>query len=99
MEIHFFKLPGNRHRIEVTGRRGPDIILPARETGPSLPHDLVHAAVESALGLGHGFWAAVDAGATFPGFEPRSKARHERSGLKQLLRRGDAAFHAELQVS
>ncbi|MFJ3830063.1 hypothetical protein ACIPWI_19135 [Streptomyces sp. NPDC090046] len=49
------------------GRRGPDVRLAAQPTGPSMPHDLVHAAVESALGITDGFWGATAQG-------PRSKA-------------------------
>lgn len=40
-----------------------------RATGPSMPHDLVHAAVESALVITDGFWGAMARGATFDGFE------------------------------
>lgn len=99
MQIHFTKLPGNRHEITVVGRRGPDVKLPARETGPSIPHDLAHAAVEQALGLADGFWAAIDKGATFEGFQPLHRGRHKRSGLKPLRRYGDAALPAEFAVS
>lgn len=49
MEIVFMKLAGNRHEIVVWGCTGPDAKLPARETGPSIPHDLAHAVVEKAL--------------------------------------------------
>ena len=80
-------------------RRGPDVRLPARETGPTLPHDLVHAAVESALGLRDGFWSVMAAGGTFEGFEPATPGRHRRSGIKLLQRHGPAAQPAEIAVS
>lgn len=99
MEMIFRKLADNHHDIEVRGRRGPDIRLPARPTGPTMPHDLVHAAVEHALSIGDGFWGATAQGATFEGFEPVGATRHRRSGLKVLRRKGDAVMRAELSVN
>lgn len=99
MEILFTKLAGNRHEITVRGRRGPDVILGPRETGPSIPHDLAHAAVEQALGLDDGFWGAIYKGATFDGFKMAAKGRHRRSGLKALRRYADATVPAEMLVS
>ena len=98
--IVFSKLAGNKHSISVKERRrGPDVVLPSRETGPTIPHDLAHAAVEEALGLAEGFWGAIDGGATFPGFEPSAPGRHRRSGLKALRRKEDATVPAEMAVS
>lgn len=97
MEILFIKLAHNRHEIVVRGRRGPDICLPARETGPSLPHDLAHAAVERALGLDDGFWSAVERGATYAGFEPLAR-RYRRARLEALARY-EATAWAELAVA
>lgn len=100
MLIVFSKLPGNKHAILVKERRrGPDVVLPSRETGPTIPHDLAHAAVEKALGLSDGFWGAIDEGATFPGFELYPRGRHRRSGLRELRRKWDATAPAELAVS
>ncbi|WP_405792284.1 hypothetical protein OG753_38880 [Streptomyces sp. NBC_00029] len=99
MEMIFRKLPDDRHELEVRGRRGPDVRLAAQPTGPSMPHDLVHAAVESALGINDGFWGATAQGATFEGFEPVAPTRHRRSGLKVLRREGDAVMRAELAVN
>lgn len=100
MEIRFTRHAGDLHGIEIRGRRkGPDIRRRPRETGPTLPHDLVHAVVESALGLERGFWAAVDAGATFDDFEPIDPTRHRRSGLRELGRVGEAELEVEHMVS
>jgi hypothetical protein len=82
----------------VTDRKGPDVRLPARDTAQAIPHDLVHAAVETALGIADGFWGAVAEGATFEGFEPVQPSRHRRAGLKVLRRKGDAVMAAELKV-
>ncbi|MGW9071560.1 hypothetical protein ACWGQT_19230 [Streptomyces yangpuensis] len=99
MEIIFRKLPDNRHDLEVRDRRGPDVRLMSQATGPTMPHDLVHAAVESALSITDGFWGAKARGATFEGFEMAAPTRHRRSGMKILRRGGDAVLRAELSVN
>ena len=99
MEMVFRKLPGNQHEILVRARKGPDLRLPAHPDGPSMPHDLVHAVVETALGIEDGFWGATARGATFQGFELVTPGRHRRSGVKVLRRGGDAVMAAELSVN
>ncbi|MFF8837548.1 hypothetical protein [Streptomyces sp. NPDC015130] len=99
MEMDFRKLPDNQHEILVRARKGPDVRLPAQTVGPTLPHDLVHAVVETALGIEDGFWGAMARGATFEGFELVFPGRHRRSGLKVLRRGGDAVMAAELTVN
>lgn len=42
MALLFRELADDRHESEVRGRRGPDLRLPVRETGPTIPHDLAH---------------------------------------------------------
>ncbi|MDT3724851.1 hypothetical protein ROS62_08090 [Streptomyces sp. DSM 41972] len=69
MEMSFRRLPDNQHEILVRRDKGPDVRLPAQPAGPSMPHDLVHAVVETALGIDDGFWGATARGATFQGFE------------------------------
>ncbi|GAA3226293.1 hypothetical protein GCM10020256_36600 [Streptomyces thermocoprophilus] len=99
MEISFRKLPDNQHEVLVRGRKGPDVRLPAQPVGPTMPHDLVHAVVETALGIDDGFWGAMARGATFQGFEFLTPTRHRRSGLKVLRRGGDAVMAAEMSVN
>ncbi|MYV66009.1 hypothetical protein GT043_08705, partial [Streptomyces sp. SID2131] len=99
MEMSFRKLPDNQHEILVRARKGPDVGLPAQPVGPAMPHDLVHAVVETALGIEDGFWGATARGATFQGFEPVTPGRHRRCGLKVLRRDGDAVMAAELSVN
>ncbi|MFD5578620.1 hypothetical protein [Streptomyces pseudogriseolus] len=99
MEMSFRKLPDNRHEILVRREKGPDVRLPALPAGPSMPHDLVHAVVETVLGIDDGFWGAIARGATFQGFELVTPGRHRRSGLKVLRRGGDAVMAAELRVN
>lgn len=100
VEVTFTKLGGGDHEIVVTGRhRGPDIRHPRTETSSPMPHDLAHLAVEQALGIDDGFWGAIDAGATFGGFEPVARLRHQAGGAKVLRRKGDAVMRAEMIVS
>ncbi|MGW0122127.1 hypothetical protein [Streptomyces sp. NPDC003327] len=99
MEMVFRKLPDNQHEILVRARKGPDVRLPAQPVGPTVPHDLVHAVVETALGIDDGFWGAMARGATFEGFELVTPGRHRRSGMRVLRRGGDAVMAAELSVN
>jgi hypothetical protein len=99
MEIVFRKLPDEQHEILVRARKGPDVRLPAQPDGLSLPHDLVHAVVETALGIGDGFWGVMERGATLQGFELVDPGRHRRSGSKVLRRGGDAVMAAEPAVN
>ena len=93
MRIDFVRLPDRRHEIVVRDRRkGPDLRFGPAPVGSVIPHDLVHAAVEGALGITDGFWSAIDAGATFEGYEPRS-------GSKVLRRRAEAVLAAEVPVN
>lgn len=100
MRMRFIKLSGNRHEIVITERgEGPDLRRPPRETGPTIPHDMAHAVVESALGLNDGFCAAVDGGVMFEDFQLLQPGRNRRAGLKAMRKLGDSAFPAELKVS
>jgi len=99
MEILFVKLPGNRYEVVVRGRRGPDLRLPAREIGPTIPHDLAHAAIERALGIDDGFWSAIERGVTFAGFEPVTRPHEPVGNVTGLRRYGAACTWAALAVS
>jgi hypothetical protein len=100
VEVTFTKRDGGDHEIVATGRRsGPDVRHPRSETPSPMPHDLAHLAVESALGIDDGFWAAIDAGVTFGGFVPVERRRHATGGRKVLRKQGDAVMAAERIVS
>ncbi|TFE47354.1 hypothetical protein E3E14_21380 [Streptomyces sp. ICN441] len=105
MEMSFRKLPDDQHEILVRARKGPDVRLPVQPVqpvqpvGPTMPNDLVHAVVETDLGIDDGFWGAMARGATFQGFELVTPGRHRRSGMKVLRRGGAAVMAAELSVN
>lgn len=100
MLILFSKLPGQMHDIVVRQRKQrPDLRRLTRETGRTIPHDLAHAAVEEALGLQDGFWAAVDLGVVFEDFRILEASRHRRAGLKAERRFAERTFAAEMKVS
>jgi hypothetical protein len=69
------------------------------ETGPTLPHDLVHAIVEKALGLEDGFWAAIERGAAFGGFAVVGRQRHRHPGRKVVKAASERMLQAEFKVS
>ncbi len=50
-----------------TARRPPRTVVPGptMAAGADLPHDLYTFVIEGALGIEHGFWGCVAAGATF----------------------------------
>src|SRR5690606_16603649 len=100
VKMKFVKLPAGQHEMIVTERRqGPDVRAPARDDGPRLPHDLVHAIVEAELNLTRGFWDAVDNGADFETFRPIEPRRHQGGGSRHLRRHGDDVMAAELIVN
>lgn len=90
--VVFSKEPGRRHDIVGRDRkRSPDLRRLTRETVGAIPHDLAHAAVEEALGLNDGFWAAVDLGVVFEDFRLLEPARHHRAGLEAGADLADSA--------
>ncbi|NNJ06172.1 hypothetical protein HHX38_18870 [Streptomyces sp. PKU-MA01144] len=99
MEMSFRKLPDDQHEILVRARKGPDVRLLVQPVGPTMPNGLVHAVVETDLGIDDGFWGAMARGATFQGFELVTPGRHRRSGMKVLRRGGAAVMAAELSVN
>ncbi|WP_157963745.1 hypothetical protein [Actinocorallia populi] len=100
MEIRFIRLPGNRCEISVSGREGPDLRLPAVRVGHILPHDLMHAAVERALGLDDGLWGAIARGAMIDGTTFADVRQNGDTGMKKALSRGgDGIMDAEIKVN
>lgn len=70
MRIRFYKLSGERHRLEVVrGGRSESVEC---ETRSYLTHDLLHYAVESQAELLHGFWGTLARGATLEQLNERS---------------------------
>jgi hypothetical protein len=59
----FVRTAGEPDRIYVTRSDGSETAWSFPSYGDGLPHDLVHLVVESAFGLGDGFWGRVDGGA------------------------------------
>ena len=74
--------------------RGPDCTF-------ALPHDIAHYVVEKALGLDHGFWGRVAAGAVFPSMsyvEGRRKPKAAERSKSALKAHPDAFADAEVLV-
>jgi hypothetical protein len=67
MEITFTR-SGERYCKTVAVRDdGVTVQVPCFDRPAWMPHDIVHYVVERGLGLEHGFWGRVAAGAIFPG--------------------------------
>ena len=64
MDIAVVKQADGRHRAVVTTDDGT-VQFAVADYGTHLPHDLVHYAVERALGMRYGFWGLIAAGARF----------------------------------
>jgi hypothetical protein len=71
-----------------------------QRSGRELPHDVAHFAVERALGLTHGFWGSVAAGAVFTSMTHVSGRRrpHAADTSKALKRehRADIGYAEQL---
>jgi hypothetical protein len=90
MQIAFYKVDEGRlcaWRAHVPKRRPFEGTTMA--SGPTLPHDLAQFVAESTLGLPHGFWGLLAAGATFESV----RRRRTRPG-RQLIRANHAALMA-----
>src|SRR5215471_13787068 len=62
MKIAFVRTEGMPDRVYVTRTDGTETSWSFPTFGSYVPHDLVHLVVETAFGLGQGFWGRVDAG-------------------------------------
>jgi hypothetical protein len=62
LRVAFVRHRGRRDRIYVTRQDSTTASWDFPSYGDDLPHDLVHLVVESALGIGDGFWGLLDAG-------------------------------------
>jgi hypothetical protein len=63
LKAAFVRTVGERDRVYATRSDGSEVSWAFPSYGGALPHDLVHLVVESAFGVGQGFWGRVDAGA------------------------------------
>ena len=64
LEITFTRT-GSRSYATIVRRDRATFGLHGFDRPAELPHDLAHYEVERTLGLRHGFWGCIDAGATF----------------------------------
>lgn len=65
-------------------RDGVSYRVKGQRCGPDLPHDLVHFVVERTLGIEHGFWGRIAAGAVY-----RSMTHVEGRRLPHAAARSD----------
>jgi hypothetical protein len=67
MQLTFTRHDERRYATVVVRDDGVTLFVPSFDQPTWLPHDLAHYVVERALGLTHGFWGSVAAGAVFSG--------------------------------
>ena len=93
MQVAFYKVDGGRlcaWRAQLPKRRPFEgTTMTSVASGRNLPHDLAQFVVESTLGLPHGFWGLLAAGATFESV----RRRRTRPG-RQVIRAHHAALIA-----
>jgi hypothetical protein len=101
MEITFTRSGERTYTTLALRDDGVLLQVPSYDRKFSLPHDLAHYVVERELGLKHGFWGCVAAGAMFPGIQVVSGRRpdHAASRSKSILREaGQSGTEAEVLV-
>lgn len=89
MHLAVTKTEGSRHHITVVRKDRTAVALPMADYGRALPHDLAHVVVESVLGLDHGFWGLMAAGAAFD-------TLNRAAAGSRPLRRTDPVIEAHL---
>jgi len=62
MRLRFVRTRGEPDRVYVRRSDGSDVAWSFPTFGWEVPHDLVHAVVESMFGIRDGFWGRVDGG-------------------------------------
>jgi hypothetical protein len=93
MEATFAKVDPGFCETSVVRSDGVRLAVPTFGPMRHMPHDLVHFVVESELGIQHGFWGCIAAGAVFRGMrvlagrrrphaDERSRAILERAGQR-----------------
>src|SRR3954449_11634651 len=95
-----FRRMADRRAVETLGERGDGVGLTMRGAGggAELPHDLVHAVVETELRLGGGVWGCVADGVVWGSMRHVSGRRPPHVGERsdRLKReRIEAVQHAE----
>lgn len=88
MEIRFTRARGANDWIRAVRPDGQVVSWPSRRLGQQVPHDLVHLAVENALGMTDGFWGLVADGVDF-GFLIGEADRIARGGTADRLQGRD----------
>jgi hypothetical protein len=80
---------------------GVTLAVPSYDRTFAMPHDLAHYVVERELGLRHGFWGCVAAGALFPGIKVLSGRQppHAAARSQAVIRTaGQQGTEAEVLV-
>jgi hypothetical protein len=87
MQLTFTRHDERRYATVVVRDDGITLFVPSCDQPTWLPHDLAHYVVERALGLTHGFWGSIAAGAVFPGMKVLAgrQAPHAAARSREVL--------------
>src|SRR3546814_13035381 len=89
MKVHFIRSGERRYGMRIEREGAPVLVMdPAPGFDPDLPHDMVHFAVEAALGLKTGVFGQIaaggNAGSLHLGGPAGGDAREHRHAARQL---------------
>jgi len=102
MEITFTRGENRTYTTQVLRDDGVLFQVPSYDRISPLPHDLAHYVVEHEMGLRHGLWGSIAAGAIFPGMRALSGRQpvHAAARSQSVLREaGQQGTEAEVFVS
>jgi len=89
----------NRPEITIVRDDGVTLVLRPPDRKFPLPHDVVHFVVEQSLGLDHGFWGTLAAGAIFPSVKKiHGRQRPHAKEISAALLKSNAAALNEAEV-
>ena len=92
MKVHFIRTGERRYGVRIERDAAPSLVMdPAPGFDPDLPHDMVHFAVEAALGLKTGVFGQIAAGGNAGSFhiggpDGGDAREHRRAARKQAVK-------------
>ena len=100
MKVHFIRTGDRRYGVRIERDATPSLVMdPAPGFDPDLPHDMVHFAVEAALGLKSGVFGQIAAGGNAGSFHiggpDGGDAREHRRAARKQASKGQKLVQAQ----
>ena len=100
MKVHFIRTGDRRYGVRIERDATPSLVMdPAPGFDPDLPHDMVHFAVEAALGLKSGVFGQIAAGGSAGSFHiggpDGGDAREHRRAARKQASKGQKLVQAQ----